>query len=72
MTQSINKCCDSNAICARLGGDEFIICSIVSGNRAAESPAARPEQKLSELDRITHKPYKLSAGMGSIVKVLEP
>ncbi|HBI85206.1 MAG TPA: arabinogalactan endo-1,4-beta-galactosidase [Ruminococcus sp.] len=63
----IGDICFRNMVCARFGGDEFI----AIGTDLTEADAEIFEQNfrthLAEMNRIIHKPYELSASVGTFV-----
>ena len=68
----IKDCCGSSYICARFGGDEFIILGVGTSEDDAASLERAFTKRLADLNHILHKPYELSASIGSFVSGIEP
>jgi diguanylate cyclase (GGDEF)-like protein len=61
-----------NAVCARFGGDEFIM---FATDIAEESGPAIEEafcKRIAEVNQVIHKPYTLSASIGTIITKAAP
>ncbi|MBQ8965633.1 GGDEF domain-containing protein [Ruminococcus sp.] len=70
LASAISSCCGKRGICARLGGDEFVICCTMAEASREQSPEQQLERNLDDLNRRIHKPYELSASVGSVVRVI--
>ena len=67
----IRDCCSSTQICARFGGDEFIILGAGALSDEAESLERLFEKRLADINQILHKPYELSASIGTYISKVE-
>ena len=67
----IRDCCSSTQICARFGGDEFIILGAGALTDEAESLERLFEKRLADINHILHKPYELSASIGTYISKVE-
>lgn len=63
----ISSCCDKNFICARFGGDEFIILGSGAHEGDIELLESNFKKQLDNINSIIHKPYEISASIGSIM-----
>lgn len=68
----IHDCCSSGQICARFGGDEFIILGAGYSEDDAEALERAFSKQLSDINNILHKPYELSASVGTYIAHVEP
>ena len=68
----IRDCCTDGQICARFGGDEFIILGIGASEDEAETLEHLFNKRLADKNSIIHKPYDLSASIGTYVARAEP
>ena len=67
----IRDCCSSTQICARFGGDEFIILGAGALPDEADSLERLFEKRLADINHILHKPYELSASIGTYIAKVE-
>lgn len=71
LAHAIRSNCVGNQICARFGGDEFI----VIGSGFTQEEAQRFEKtfadRLTTVNGIIHKPYPLSASVGTFITEVE-
>ncbi len=67
----IKECCNGDQICARFGGDEFIILGVGSGEDDVEILERKFTKRLEDINHILHKPYELSASIGTYVAPVE-
>ena len=67
----IRDCCSSTQICARFGGDEFIILGVGAMIDEADSLERLFEKRLADINHILHKPYELSASIGTYISKVE-
>lgn len=68
----IKDCCTSGQICARFGGDEFIILGAGFSEDDSEALERAFAKQLSDINHILHKPYELSASVGTYIANVEP
>lgn len=68
----ISECCTSGQICARFGGDEFIILGAGFNEDDAEALERAFVKQLSDINHILHKPYELSASVGTYIAHVQP
>ncbi len=64
----IAACCEVRGrVCARFGGDEFIIVATDVTAGEAERLELEFNKRLQDMNRIIHKPYQLSASIGTLI-----
>jgi diguanylate cyclase (GGDEF)-like protein len=66
IADAISSACDSMDICGRFGGDEFVV--LGRGDDFIEKFIADFQTNIDELNRVSGKPYPLSASVGYITR----
>ena len=67
LTDAIKQSCSRGYICARFGGDEFVIIAADQTEEQARDFEKRFEKRLAEINARIHKPYEISASIGSFI-----
>ena len=66
LSDAISSSCESVDICGRLGGDEFVV--LGRGDDFVQKFSSKLEDKISEINHTSEKPFNISASVGYVSK----
>ncbi|MBR4555099.1 MAG: GGDEF domain-containing protein [Ruminococcus sp.] len=67
LASSMVDCCHEGWMCARFGGDEFIIFGTAKDESDGDELIESLKSRLAQINRLIHKPYEISASIGTVV-----